>query len=184
MITRDALLALPPDERDAFVDRALGIREVPDDGPELPKGGVPYLPCPVSVLVRLSERVHATDVVLDLGAGIGRAAAVVHLLTGAEVVGIEVQSALVAEARALLTRNGVCGVRILHGDAVEADLSRSTVLFLYCPFSGERLERVLDRLAQVPRPILVATVDLPLPPCDWLTLEEDAEGLAVYRSRP
>ena len=62
-------------------------------------------------------------------------------------------------------------------------VERGTVFFLYCPFSGERLETLL---AALPRDheIRVCCVDLPLPPCAWLTLESTSEGdLAIYRSR-
>jgi len=59
------------------------------------------------------------------------------------------------------------------------------VFFLYCPFSGARLERVLDDLESIARTreIRVCCVDLPLPPRAWLALAAPPSGdLAVYRS--
>ena len=42
---------------------------------------------------------QASDVFVDVGSGLGRAAALVHLMTGARAIGLEVQPALVAAAR-------------------------------------------------------------------------------------
>ena len=39
---RSSLLAAPPRERDAFVDAAFGLGAPPEDGPQLPRDGVPY----------------------------------------------------------------------------------------------------------------------------------------------
>ena len=54
---------------------------------------MPYLPCPVDTLLRVIEHapLGAADVFVDVGSGLGRAAALVHLLTGARAVGLEVQ---------------------------------------------------------------------------------------------
>src|SRR4030095_16570102 len=103
---RAALTAVAPLDRDAWVDLAFGLGPPPDDGPLLPRGGVPYLPCPVEALLGAVELapVGAGDVFVDIGSGVGRAAAVVSLLTGACVVGVEVQPALVLAARELAAR--------------------------------------------------------------------------------
>ena len=93
---RAALLDVPPAERDAWLDRLLGIDGLPDDDPALPRGCVPYLPCAVDAVLRVVDlaALTAADVVVDVGAGVGRAAALLHLLTGAAIVGIELQPAL------------------------------------------------------------------------------------------
>src|SRR3954463_7854907 len=79
---RAALLDVPAHARDACVDSALGLAELPPDGPELPAGCVPYLPCSVDALLRVVQHapVRATDVFVDVGSGVGRAAVLVHLL--------------------------------------------------------------------------------------------------------
>jgi hypothetical protein len=166
----------------------LGLGELPDDGPELPHGGVPYLPCSVDALIEVidSAEIGPTDVFVDLGSGIGRAMAFVHLLTGAGVIGIEIQSGLVHTARSVAS---VVSSRIahLHGDAVELTrrMMNGSVFFLYCPFSGERLAQVLIELEMIAqtRPIRVCCVDLPLPACHWLAAGSRTSGnVAVYRS--
>ncbi|KAB2888357.1 MAG: hypothetical protein F9K40_20545, partial [Kofleriaceae bacterium] len=85
---REELLAVAPAAREAWVDRRFGLDGhdgLPDDGPALPAGCVPYLPSSVDVILRMIAEadVREADVFVDLGMGIGRTAALVHLLTGA-----------------------------------------------------------------------------------------------------
>lgn len=191
---RAALAGLPFAERDGFVDRLLGIGELPEDDPALPRGCVPYLPCGVDALTRLVTlaAVGPGDVFVDIGAGLGRAAAVVHLATGAEAIGVEIQPALVAEARAMAARMAAPALRFVEGDAgaaapaeaVAAAIGRGTVFFLYCPFGGARLAALLARLEAIARarPIRVACLDLPLPAVPWLKpMSSTADALVVYR---
>jgi hypothetical protein len=183
---RAALLRVPAGERDGWLDAALGLDEIPDDGPELPRGCVPYLPCPVDALLRVVEHVGPSDVFVDIGAGVGRALAFVHRWTGAGVIGVEVQPGLVAIARRLAARTTL-RMACLEGDAARLAryLVTGTVFFLYCPFSGPRLAQLLADLEPIAhtRTIRICAIDVPLPPCDWLALEAtDGPELAVYRS--
>ena len=90
---RAALLRVPPTERDAWLDSVLDLGDLPADGPDLPRGCVPYLPAPVDALLRVVERapVRPSDVFVDVGSGVGRAVALVHLLTGAPAAGLEIE---------------------------------------------------------------------------------------------
>ena len=184
---RATLLAVPPDTRDAWLDRVLGLTAPPDDGPDLPRGCVPYLPCGVDALLEIVDRakVEATDVFVDVGSGVGRAMTLVHLLTGAAAIGIEIQSELVQAAREVARVSS--RISNVHGDAVELAryLVIGSVFFLYCPFSGERLQHVLTDLEAIAqtRPIRVCCVDLPLPACDWLAAQPASSGsVTVYHS--
>jgi SAM-dependent methyltransferase len=185
---RAALSSVPVLEQDAWLDRVLELDGLPDDDPGLPRGCVPYLPCSVDALVRMVDEAHieASDVFVDIGSGVGRAAAAVHLLTGAAAMGLEIQPALVVASRELAAR--LKGIRFspIEGDAARLAgyVTAGTVFFLYCPFSGRRLEEVLDGLALIAkvRDIRVCCVDLPLPPRSWLTLVSASGNLAVYRS--
>jgi SAM-dependent methyltransferase len=185
---RQLLGGIPPAARDAWVDRALGIEAIPEDGPELPRGCVPYLPCSVDALVRLVEHapVRASDVFVDIGSGVGRAAALVHLLTGAPAIGVEVQPALVSVARDLVARLRLPSVSFVQGDAADvvSSTAAGSVYFLYCPFSGDRLAALLADLEPITRarPIRICCVDLPLPPCGWLERAPPIAGdLAIHR---
>jgi SAM-dependent methyltransferase len=188
-VFRAALLRVPPTQRDAWLDSVLGLGELPADGHELPRGCVPYLPCSVGSLLRMVEQapVRPSDVFVDIGAGPGRAAMFVHLLTGAPAIGIEVQRALVLAAREVTSRLRLSRVPCLEGDAAELTrlMTIGSVFFLYCPFSGERLDRLLDGLESIARTrmIRVCCVDLPLPPRSWLTPKSPLCGdLVIYRS--
>ncbi len=186
---RAALDAVAADARDAWLDRVLGITTTPDDGPELPRHCVPYLPCGVDAIIDVVDTagIGPEDVVVDVGSGVGRAMAILHLVTGASAIGVEIQSALV---RAAADVTGPVSPRIatLHGDAVDraSQLTTATVFFLYCPFTGDRLRRLLAALEPISRsrPIRIACVDLTLPPCTWLTREPGrSASVTLYRTR-
>lgn len=166
-----------------------GLGELPEDGPELPQGCVPYLPSSVDALLRVIDQaeVHASDVFVDIGSGLGRAAALVHLLTGASAIGVEIQPALVLAARALASRLILARVSCIQGDAANltALVPTGTVFFLYCPFGGEHLSKVLEQLEVIARTrmLRICCVDLPLPAREWLTPDPALSGdLTVYRS--
>ena len=178
------LRAIAPAERDAWLDEFLGVDDpLPADG-TLARGNVPYMPCGVTTLLSVIEhaRIDDRDVFVDIGSGWGRATAFVHSMTGARTIGVEIQPHLASRARRLNTPSS----RVIEGDAAEIvrTLREGTVFFLYCPFSGERLHRVLADLETIARahPIRVCTVDLPIPPCAWLELVHASRELAVHRS--
>ena len=187
---RASIEAVPPLERDVWLDIALGLGPPPADGPELPPGGVPYLPCAIDSLLRCVDvaAIGSADVVVDIGSGVGRAAVALHLLTGAAVVGVEVQRELVAGARALAARLDLARVTFVEADAAEppSPAAAGTVFFLYCPFGGERLARFLAWLEPIARAraARLACVDLPLPPLTWLELVAPPDrDLSVFRGR-
>ena len=186
---RSALARIPRTARDAWLDLVFETDAIPEDGPALPQGCVPYLPCGVDVLLRMIEEadIRSGDVFVDVGAGLGRAAVVTHLLTGAAAIGVEIQPHLVRAARDLAARLNVSRLSVVQGDATQLTgfLTIGSVFFLNCPFSGERLEKVLDDLEPIARtrPIRVCCVYLPLPPRPWLAPLSPATGdLVVYRS--
>jgi hypothetical protein len=186
---RAALLSVPSAGRDQWLDSVLGLGELPDDGPELPRGCVPYLPCSVDVLLRIVDRapIRGSDVFVDVGSGLGRAAILVHLLTGAGAIGLEVQPALALASRGLAARLHLSRVSCVNGDATTLTglITIGSVFLLYCPFGGDRLAKVLADLESIARtrPLRICAVDLPLPPCPWLTIQGLHPGnLAIYRS--
>lgn len=186
---RAALERVPAVDRDAWVDLALGVPEPPADGHELPRGCVPYLPCGVDTLLRAVEAASLTaaDVFVDIGSGLGRATALVHLLTGATALGLEIQAALVEAARHLAARLQLTRVTTVAGDAsaLVTTLANGDVFLLYCPFSGERLSRLFASLEPLAltRPLRICCVDMAPPACPWLALHAaPAENLRIYRS--
>jgi SAM-dependent methyltransferase len=185
---RERVMAVPSLERDAWLDAVLGLQSIPDDGPSLPRDGVPYLPCPVEALLKVVDRarIQPHDVVVDVGSGVGRSGAFISLLTGASVAGIEVQPQLVETSRGLAGRFRGLRFSVLEGDvwAHRAQLHRGSVFYLYCPFSGARLEQLMDVLGAIAqsKPMTVCAVDMPLPSRPWLEPMGEADDVTVFRS--
>jgi SAM-dependent methyltransferase len=186
---RTALASVPPAERDPWVDLVFGLDKLPDDGPDLPRGCVPYLPCSVDTLLRMADQaeIRSDDVFVDVGSGLGRATAFTHFLTGAGAIGLEIQPELVRLSRELSRSLKATCVSVVEGDAalLTGLVTMGTVFFLYCPFGRDRLEQVLDHLECIARirPIRICSVDLPIPFRPWLTpVTPDAWDLEVYRS--
>ena len=148
-------------DRDPWVDDMLGLDDAPPDGP-LPRGSVPYLPCGVEEILAMVREapLRADDRFVDLGSGLGRVVMLAHLLTGARASGIEIQGPLVARARAASEALGL-DVDFEEGNAEDAALAGS-VFFLYAPFNGPVLARVLARLEALPRPITIGAVGVEL----------------------
>ena len=179
-----ALLALlrsvPFCDRDIFVDTLLGLQEPPPDSPELPRGAVPYLPCGVEEILELVLKVplQPDDLLVDLGSGLGRVVMLAHLLSGARACGIEIQEPLVRAARTRCRELALDAVTFMHQDAAAAALSGS-VFFLYSPFGGATLERVLAHLWEVSRKraIVVCAAGLELRGVPWLIPRQTASAL-------
>ena len=94
----------------------------------------PYVPTPQDVVERMLTlaRVGPSDVVYDLGSGDGRMVVTAAKKFGAHGVGIDIDPARIAEGRANATKEGVANlVEFRQQDALEADLSKATVVTLY-----------------------------------------------------
>lgn len=186
-----ALAEVAPGDRDSWLDLLWDSNEIPADAPDLPRGCVPYLPCPVACVLEGLEQADVTrkDVFVDVGAGLGRVALLAHLKTGADCIGLEIQSTLVRTAQARADQAHLGRMRFLHGDAAEtvSRVTTGTVFFLYCPFSGARLQRFLEGLQRVARaqPIRVCCIDMPPLDAAWLArLPSISAHVDVYCSSP
>lgn len=184
-----ALREVPVQDRDAWLDRLWDIDELPEDDPLLPRGCVPYLPCPVATVLEAVEAAAVTcdDVFVDVGAGLGRVAALTHLRTGAGCIGLEIQPGLVQAARGRAAWLNLTRLRFIEGDAPELTgvITIGTVFFLYCPFGGARLQRLVDQLEDIARtrPIRVCCVGVPPLDHRWLApMASTSVDLTVYRS--
>lgn len=177
---------MPFIERDAWLDEVLGFGELPADVPDLPRGAVPYLPCGVAEILAMVHEAPlvATDVLVDVGSGLGRVLILAHLISGAQGRGVEIQAPLVAAARARCDELGLEGITFVCADATERAIDGSR-FFLYAPCNGPMLVRVLDRIHEVAtrRPIVVGAVDFELHEVEWLTPRESScRSLTLYDS--
>jgi SAM-dependent methyltransferase len=94
-------------------------------------GFAPTMPEVVAAMLGVA-RVHAGDVVYDLGCGDGRILIAAAKKYGARGVGIEIDPALVKTARARVRAEGLEDrVSILQQDLFQTDLSPATVVTLY-----------------------------------------------------
>jgi SAM-dependent methyltransferase len=129
----------------------------------------------------LEVPVAREDVVIDLGAGLGKVALLVRLLTGGTVRGVEIQRELVERAREGAERHGVA---LTCGDVRQVPLDDGTIFFLYLPFTGPVLTEVLDRLREVAtrHAIVVCTLGVDLERmAPWLVPRPiDSFWLAIY----
>jgi hypothetical protein len=181
---RELLLDVPYVDRDAFTDEMLQIDQPPDV--PLPPGAVPYLPCGIDEILAMvrDAPVGPGDELIDLGSGLGRVAIMIHLLSGARTRGIEIQAPLVERSIELCDELGLRGVSFVQGDVAESDLE-GAMFFLYAPFNGAMLARVMERLERVARrhPIVVGAVGLELD-VTWLVQRETTHlALALYDGR-
>ena len=94
----------------------------------------PYVPTPQDVVERMLTLAHvgANDVVVDLGSGDGRLVVTAAKKFGAHGIGIDIDPARIAEGNANAAKAGVTNlVEFRQQDALEADLSKATVVTLY-----------------------------------------------------
>lgn len=178
------LASLPPAARDAAVEEHLGIS---GPAPSSPPGEhlIGYHPSGVAPIVHalMQVPVEPDDVVVDLGAGLGKVVFLTRLLTGATARGIELQPALVLRAREAAARSGF-DVHFEQADARDADLSDGTVFFLYLPFTGPVLVETLSRLRAIAEDhaIVVCTLGFDLD-ASWLVRRPlDSFWLTIYDS--
>jgi predicted RNA methylase len=159
---------------------------------ELPTEMVFYQPTPARHVFDLLQRAALTesDVLIDLGSGLGHVPLLAAICTPARGVGIESEKAYVACARRTADKLKLGRATFARQDARTADLSRGTLFYLYTPFTGSVMRAVLDALRQQAtlRTIRVATYG----PCTstiaeecWLEVQEpmDAERVCLFHSR-
>ena len=161
--------------------------EVPEPGDEM----VFYQPTPAREIFDFIELASITpqDVVMDLGAGLGHVTLLTAICTGARCIGIELQQAYVASARQCADALRIRHAAFIAQDVRLADLSEGTVFYLYTPFTGGILRKVLDVLKHEAegRAIRVCS----LGPCTAIVAQEpwlkadgtcDVHRIALFRS--
>ncbi len=114
----------------------------------LPEEMVFYQPTPARHIFDLIRHTALTgsDVLVDLGSGLGHVPLLTSICTNALSIGIELQAAYVDCARQSAQALNLNKVVFFQQDARAADLSSGTVFYLYTPFIGTILRTVLDSL--------------------------------------
>jgi SAM-dependent methyltransferase len=176
---------LPEDTRDAAVEARLGIAE-PASATPPGEHLIGYHASGVGSILRALREVPVVpaDVVIDLGAGLGKVVLLTRLLTGATARGVELQAPLVARARRAAASLEL-DVVFSHADAREAAIDDGTVIFHNLPFTGPALAAVLDRLHAIARQrdIVVCALGVDLDrAAPWLIARRDVDAfwLSIY----
>jgi hypothetical protein len=179
---REIFDAVPPLERDHFVEEVLGIAYPPLDEGAPGTDLMSYAPSGYDEIVCAFEqsRLAAGDGFLDLGAGLGKVVMLAELLTGAESVGVEYDRQLCQLGNEACRELGLQGERLRVQDAREVVSFDADVVFMYLPFSGEVLATVMAKLLADARPRYLCTGALELrrypelslagPPQSWLNV--------------
>jgi hypothetical protein len=138
------------DALDVLIEGTLRIHDAPQATREPESDMVHLEPTPARVVLELIDRLHLRpeDVFYDLGSGLGQVAILIHLLTGIQAVGVEIEPAYCEMARDRAWVLGLSGVKFVNEDARTAEYSRGSVFYLFTPFRGQMLQTVLDRLRQ------------------------------------
>lgn len=111
--------------------------------------------------------VQPSDVVLDIGCGDGRVCVLAAKRFGARAIGIELDGNLAALSRETAHRNRVSDrVSIVRGDALTADLSAATVVYVY--HQAEFLKALRPQLESLKPGTRVVFLDHPP---DWFRLQ-------------
>jgi protein-L-isoaspartate O-methyltransferase len=136
------------DRLDLLLSGILQLEPLPEAPELLEDEMIRFQPTPARLIVELVQRagLGPGDVFFDLGAGLGHVALLVHLLSGARAVGVEIQPAYWAAACRSAASLNLSGVTYINQDARTADLSGGTFYYLYTPFRGALLRSVLGRL--------------------------------------
>lgn len=120
----------------------------PHEHVELEAEMVAYQPTPGRAILDLIDRaeLRSADVFVDLGSGLGWVVLLVACLTDARAIGIELEPTYCEFARSVARRLKLGRAAFVAEDARTAPLQCATVYFMYTPFRGAMLQRVLERL--------------------------------------
>ncbi len=140
----------PPhyDALDTFVDGILGISGLPRAQRRPDPEMVYYQPTPARIVLDMIDQLalSAQDVAYDLGSGLGRVVNIVALVSEAQSVGVEFEPAYAAQAEACARELGLTRAHFINADARDVNYGGGTVFFLYTPFKGIILQRVVELL--------------------------------------
>jgi protein-L-isoaspartate(D-aspartate) O-methyltransferase len=140
----DAFRAVP---REAFVSPDYALLAYGDHPLPIEAGQTISQPYIVALMIQAAG-IGAGDVVLEIGAGSGYAAAVISRIA-AKVVAIERQHELVEVARARLERLGYDNVEIIEGDGTTGCPQQAPFDAILAAASGSHVpQQLIDQLAQ------------------------------------
>jgi hypothetical protein len=178
------LAGRPKVEWDAFVKRLFQIDLVPPTETDKPAGMVQYLPSPMSAIDELAKMLGPSDVLYDIGSGLGLVTILVAWLSGAKCRGIEREPAYHRAATEHAARFPKLPVELFLGDARSVDYSEATAIYIYDAIRGQLLAELLDRFLPIPRPFVLISRGQSTPEITargWRLERDTPSGLSLFR---
>jgi SAM-dependent methyltransferase len=144
----DWLYKIGYDNLDVFIDGLLSYQVVPEPTARLEPEMIFLQKTPARIIFQLVELagLKEEDVFFDIGAGLGQAALLVNLLSGASARGIEYEPVYCSYATNCALALNLPNVEFINSDARKADYTEGTVFFMYTPFKGRMLQDMLEIL--------------------------------------
>ena len=144
---------VPRLERDHFLEELLGIAYPPLEASMAAPELIGYAP---SGYDEIAYALELTGLgpggrFLDIGSGLGKAVMLATLLTGATSRGVERDPQLHAMAEGAARSLALIDAHFDLGDALETSMPEVDVVFMYLPFTGATLARMLERLLEAGR---------------------------------
>lgn len=150
-------LALGP--ADSFFDALIELTDKPAVPEQFAENKIGYVEASVEAVLRMLDVIDLddSDLLCDVGSGLGRIPILVHLLTDRPTCGVELDPALASRAEQLAQKNSLSNVCLVEGSALDVDLSRVSVFSFNLPFDGEPLRQFLAAIRPPPgaRPIRI-----------------------------
>lgn len=135
---------------------------------------------PALAILDLADQLNwgPTDCFYDLGCGLGQVVMLIHLLCGVPAHGVEIEPAFVDFSRRQAETLDLHDVCFINADAQSVEMRDGTIFFLFTPFRGAMLRKVLTRLHAIAHhhPIRVFTFGPCTPliaPEPWLRQRSD-----------
>lgn len=173
--------------REHLWENRLGIKTVGVSPAEkevtLFKDSVRYEPTPYYIIEAMLRnlRFGPEDVLIDIGCGKGRVIFSVATKKFKKIIGIEAREDILEVARQNLKnlKSNNTPLQIIKADAATFDMKEGTVFFMFNPFWGKTLIKVMENIKSSllinPRDIRIVCYYLPnlnmIEGCDWLTDE-------------
>jgi len=160
--------------QDEIWDRRLGVKTFgfhPGSGePGKPNWFLHYAPTPYDRIKTLFEMVglNDQDVVVDLGAGLGRSVFLARHLGARKATGVDIVPSLIDGANESLKNSGMDGVEFICSNATEYVFNDVTVLFMAHSFGDDILRIVTKNIERSRKNLRVIYVN---PICDYVFAE-------------
>jgi hypothetical protein len=146
----DAVASVPGDAYDWLDEVVAGVLpfDAPAEAEALPPEMVFYQPTPARHVFELLDRLQlgGHDMLVDLGSGLGHVPLLAAICSDTRGMGIEIEHAYVQSARTCAQELRLANACFVQGDARDVDFSGGSVFYLYTPFTGTILRKVLDAL--------------------------------------